>query len=382
MKIALIAESFLPHMNGVTGSVMQVLKHLGAAGHELLVLAPDAGAIEADLHGARTELLRSYPLPSYPEVRMVFTRPAKIAQSLVSFGADIVHLASPLLLGWNGVLAADALGIPSVAVYQTDIVAYTEKYGIPGVAPLAAAHIARLHRRSTLTLVPSTSAHTHLSELGVERLRHWGRGVDAERFTPARRSETWREQVGQGQLLVGYVGRLAPEKQVEDLAALHDLPGVRLVIVGDGPSRPELERLLPNAHFTGFLDGTELAEAMASFDVFVHPGESETFCQTVQEALASGVPVVATGRGGPVDLVRSSVNGWLYEPGNLAELRARVTDLTGDDAKRAAFGSAARLSVRDRTWAALCDQLVGHYAEAAEPSRADQLLLARGAMRV
>ena len=98
--------------------------------------------------------------------------------------------------------------------------------------------------------------------------------------------------------------------------------------------------MLPEARFTGFLGGDALAEAMASLDVFVHPGESETFCQTIQEALASGVPVVATGRGGPLDLVRSSVDGWLYRPGDLAELRDRVRDLAGDDAKRRAFGDA------------------------------------------
>ena len=96
--------------------------------------------------------------------------------------------------------------------------------------------------------------------------------------------------------------------------------------------------------FTGFLGGDALAEAMASFDVFVHPGESETFCQTIQEALASGVPVVATGRGGPLDLVRSSIDGWLYRPGDLADLRARVRDLVGDDAQAARVRRCARAS--------------------------------------
>jgi phosphatidylinositol alpha 1,6-mannosyltransferase len=148
---------------------------------------------------------------------------------------------------------------------------------------------------------------------------------------------------------------------VEDLAALADVPGTRLVIVGGGPQREALEAALPEAVFTGFLGGEELARAVASFDLFVHPGEFETFCQTIQEAMASGVPVVATGRGGPLDLVENSRTGWLYEPGDLAALRTRVADLTGDDAKRRAFAAAAHASVQGRTWHALGEELVRHY---------------------
>ncbi|WP_246159808.1 glycosyltransferase [Microbacterium rhizomatis] len=375
-----MAESFLPHMNGVTGSVLQVLKHLEREGHEAMVIAPGAGD-GAAVHGARTALLRSVPLPSYPEVRVAFARTAYLSRVVREFRPDVIHLASPFVLGWQGVAIADALAVPSVAVYQTDVAAYAERYGLPGMAPLVSRHVARLHRRATLTLAPSTPATTQLEALGIDRVRRWGRGVDSERFAPERRSEQWRRQVAPDEILVGYVGRLAPEKQVEDLVALADIPGVRLVIVGDGPSRPRLETLLPHAIFTGFLSGDELAVTLASLDVFVHPGESETFCQTVQEALSSGVPVVATGRGGPVDLVRSSIDGWLYRPGDLADMRARVADLVGDEAKRRSFRLAARASVRDRTWEALGRQLVGHYEEARMLRPLDDALLARAATR-
>lgn len=381
MRVAVLAESFLPHMNGVTGSVLQVLRHLAQGGHETLVIAPKSGDVTADLHGARTALLRSVPLPSYPEVRVVFARAARLAGVLRAFEPDVVHLASPFVLGWQGLAAADALQVPSVAVYQTDVVAYADKYGLPRATTMVAGHVARLHRRATLTLAPSSSSIRQLEELGVDRLRRWGRGVDAERFRPERRSAQWRARVAPGDIVIGYVGRLAPEKQVADLAALVGIPGTRLVVVGDGPSRPALEAALPGAVFTGHLSGLDLAEAVASFDVFVHPGESETFGQTIQEALASGVPVVATGVGGPVDLVRSSVDGWLYRPGDLAELRARVEDLVGDDAKRRAFAAAAHESVRDRTWDALCRELVGHYEEARMLRPIDDALLVRGASR-
>lgn len=381
-----MAESFLPHMNGVTGSVLQILRHLANEGHETLVIAPKAGDVDADLHGAdlsgaRTTMLRSVPLPSYPQVRVVFARAAKLAAHLREFQPDVIHLASPFVLGWQGTAAADALKVPVVAVYQTDVVAYAQKYGLPAATSIVQTHLTRLHRRATLTLVPSSASMTQLEDLGIDRLRRWGRGVDAVRFAPEHRSASWRQRLAPGETIIGYVGRLAPEKQVEDLAALHDLPGTRLVIVGDGPSRPALERALPRAVFLGHLSGQALGEAMASFDVFVHPGESETFGQTIQEALAAGVPVVATGTGGPVDLVRSSVDGWLYRPGDLADLRARVADLVGDESKRRAFALAARESVRDRTWDALGRQLVGHYDEARMLRPIDDALFARAATR-
>ncbi|KQM83897.1 glycosyltransferase [Agromyces sp. Leaf222] len=386
MKVALLAESFLPHMNGVTHSLLQVLRHLERRGHDALVIAPRSGPVEgsplaspdgsrddapgARLHGARTVLLPSMPLPTYPDVRVTLAGAHRLATLLREHDADVVHLASPFVLGWRGILAAEALGMPTVAVYQTDIPSYAERYGVPGAAPALARHMAKLHQRATITLAPSGSAVDRLTSLDVDphRIALWRRGVDTDRFSPSRRTQAWRRDVAGvtgDEVVVGYVGRLAPEKQVEDLRAIADLPRTRLVIVGDGPSRAMLERMLPTAVFTGFLGGDALAEAMACFDVFVHPGESETFCQTIQEALASGVPVVATGRGGPLDLVENSVDGWLYRPGDLAGFRDRVRDLVGDDAKRRAFAVRAREAVHGRGWDVLGDELLGHYERVA-----------------
>ena len=131
---------------------------------------------------------------------------------------------------------------------------------------------------------------------------------------------------------------------------LRDLPSCRLVIIGDGPERRRLATVLPEAIFTGMLHGDDLARTVASLDVLVTPGESETFCQVVQEAMASGVPVVAPAAGGPLDLIDHSRTGWLYPPGQLMIMRDRVRDLVGDEAKREAFGRAARASVLHRGW--------------------------------
>jgi phosphatidylinositol alpha 1,6-mannosyltransferase len=370
VRVAIVTESFLPHMNGVTGSVLQILRHLERAGHEAHVIAPAAAGIPAAVHSATIEPVTSVPLPGYPSVRVAAATAHRVTQSLRRFSPDVVHLASPFALGWRGVLAAARLDLPAVAAYQTDVAAYTERYRVAATTTFAQHHILRLHRRATVTLAPSSESQRQLATLGVDRVRRWGRGVDAERFHPAARVDD-RQHAAPDEVVVGYVGRLAAEKQVEDLRVLHGVPGIRLVIVGDGPARTRLQAMMPHAVFLGQLGGDDLPRAMASFDIFVHPGESETFGQTLQEAHASGVPVVATGRGGPLDLVRMGIDGWLYRPGDLGDLRMRVEDLVGDARKRRAFGAAGRAAVEKRSWHAVCEQLLGHFEDARELHRID-----------
>ena len=162
-------------------------------------------------------------------------------------------------------------------------------------------------------------------------------------------------------MLVGYVGRLATEKRVDLLAATTRLPGVRVVIVGDGPARAGLERALPDAVFLGERRGDQLARIYASLDVFAHTGPYETFGQTVQEALASGIPVVAPAAGGPLDLVDDGRTGILVPPFDAAAVAGAVASLASDPRRRFAMGAAARLAVERRSWPAVCDELIQHY---------------------
>ncbi|MEV8082295.1 glycosyltransferase family 4 protein [Pseudarthrobacter oxydans] len=366
MRIAIVAESFLPLMNGVTHSILRVLEHLENRGDDVLVIAPSTldGEAPGRVRGAEVLRLPAVPLAGYANVRVAMGGVYRVKRILADYAPDVVHLASPFVLGWRAAQAAHQLGIPSVAIYQTEVPSYAARYGVPFLENWAWNRVENIHLLATRTLVPSTFALNQLRGRGIPRVQMWRRGVDTARFSPDKRDDGWRASVAPGgQRIIGYVGRLAVEKQVEDLAALAGIPNTRLVVVGDGPQRAALEEALPDAVFTGFLGGEELARAVACFELFVHPGEFETFCQTIQEAMASGVPVVATGRGGPLDLVENSRTGWLYEPGDLSGLRSHVLDLMGDDAKRRAFAAAAHASVQDRTWPVLCGELVRHYEQ-------------------
>ncbi len=156
-------------------------------------------------------------------------------------------------------------------------------------------------------------------------------------------------------------GRLAHEKELGLLASVQDLPGVRLVAVGEGPQRRQLERTLPRARCTGQQTGAELARTFASLDVFTHTGSHETFCQAVQEALASGVPVVAPAAGGPLDLVDHGRTGLLFQPGSAADLARRVTRMQKQPDTRIWMGRLARASVEGRGWDVVGRELTDHY---------------------
>ncbi|WP_329215443.1 glycosyltransferase family 1 protein [Streptomyces sp. NBC_01485] len=364
MRVVIVTESFPPDVNGVAHCAFQTARHLVDRGHAPVVVAPATAAGTGPDAEAPCPVVRvpSLPLPGYPQVRVALPS-RRVAAAIAEHRADLVHLASPFILGVRGMAAAARLGIPAVAVYQTDLGGYARTYMGAGEAA-AWRRIRSVHAAADLTLAPSSAALHDLDTHGVPRVKLWPRGVDTVRFRPDHRDEALRRELApNGELIVGYVGRLAPEKQVELLAGVCGLAGVRVVVVGDGPSRPGLEEALPGAAFLGNRTGDELARIFASLDVFVHTGPFETFCQTVQEAMASGVPVVAPAAGGPLDLVAHGRTGLLVPPGDAARVRGAVASLAADPAQRSAYGAAGREWVEGRTWAAVGDRLISHYED-------------------
>ncbi|MFD9320885.1 glycosyltransferase family 4 protein [Streptomyces sp. NPDC060053] len=364
MRVVIVTESFPPDVNGVAHCAFQTARHLVDRGHTPVVVAPATAAGTGPDAEAPCPVVRvpSLPLPGYPQVRVALPS-RRVAAAIAEHRADLVHLASPFILGVRGMAAAARLGIPAVAVYQTDLGGYARTYMGAGEAA-AWRRIRSVHAAADLTLAPSSAALHDLDTHGVPRVKLWPRGVDTLRFRPDRRDEALRRALApNGELIVGYVGRLAPEKHVELLSGVCGLPGVRVVVVGDGPSRPGLEESLPGAVFLGNRTGDELARIFASLDVFVHTGPFETFCQTVQEAMASGVPVVAPAAGGPLDLVAHGRTGLLVPPRDATVVRDAVAELVADPARRAVYGAAGRATVEGRTWAAVGDRLIGHYED-------------------
>lgn len=379
LRVLVVSESFLPQVNGVTNSVRRVLDHLRAQGHEAAVVAPTGPEQYADYP---VTVVRGARLPGYPDFRVGLESRRRLRRAMLDFAPDVVHLASPAALGMQAARAARESGIPTVAIYQTDLVGFAERYRVPGGAVAAAALTRRIHTGVDRTLAPSTASIEQLRGLGVPNVGRWPRGVDLALFRPSRRDEQVRRTLApDGRLLIGYVGRLAAEKELHLLAPLAARPDVRVVLVGGGPDEQRLRGLLPGAAFLGVQHGTDLARLYASFDVFCHTGRHETYCQSAQEALASGVPVVAPAAGGPLDVVRPGA-GLLFEPGDAGALAARVDQLAADPLLRRRMALRARRSVEDRSWESVNDLLVRHYRDvlALDPLGADLgVTTARGA---
>lgn len=366
-----MTESFLPTLNGVTTSVCRVVDCLLDTGHTVQIIAP--APAPAHYRTASVQTVRGVTVRQF---RVGLPTP-DVQRILANFAPDVVHVASPFGLGARGISAARDLGIPCVAVYQTDMPGYLRQHGGPigsGVQRAAWRWLRHFHSAADLTLAPSTAALADLAAHGVPRARLWQRGVDLEAFRPQLRAQDDAAALRAvlapaGEVVIGYVGRLAPEKECHRLATIADLPGTSLMVVGDGPARREVEQQLPRASFLGYRSGAELAAAYAACDIFVHTGTRETFGQTLQEAMATGLPVVAPARGGPLDIVRPGVTGLLFDPDRPQALREAVGSLVADPRARARMGAAGRRVVSERTWPAMTEQLVAHYREVRLPRR-------------
>lgn len=371
MRIAVVTEAFLPQVNGVTNSVLRLLEFCKAQGHDVLIIAPES-------EGAPSEYL-GYKIKHVPSISMKKLIPMAVPKKyleplLEGFAPDVIHLASPIFLGHYVARIARKAGIPTVSVYQTDIAGFARHYGLTIAHNTLKKWVSRIHQASDITLAPSKWACRDLEQSGVKNVRLWKRGVDLVNFTPARRDESLRSNIAGSteKLIVGYVGRIANEKRIDDLKILDQQEDIQLVIVGDGPAAPRIKKELPGARFVGYQSGTELARYVASFDIFVHTGKHETFCQGIQEALASGVPVIGPDTGGPVDLIEHGITGLLIDTADAHELLEAVATLRNHSSFDL-MQLAARKSVEHRTWDYINAQLISHYQDAI-----DQLSKKRG----
>jgi phosphatidylinositol alpha 1,6-mannosyltransferase len=369
LRVALVASSYNYIRDGVALTLNRLVAFLERHGVEVLVFAP-VGKTAAIAHAGTLVPVPSIPVPGRPEYRCAFGVPRT---RLEEFAPDLIHLAvAPDLLGFSAIRTAKRMGVPLVASCHTRFETYLKHYWYTAWAEhLLNCYLRFAYNAAREVYVPSPSMQDALAASGVKTpSKPWPRGVDTDLFHPGKRSEAWRARhgIGESEYVVAFVSRLVREKELDTVIATERLLQARemphrLVIVGDGPERAMLERALPDAVFTGFLQGEDLAAAYASADVFLFPSETETFGNVTLEAMASGLPCLCADATGSRSLVVHGETGFLVAPRNAHSFAGRVTVLARDPELRAQLGAAARARALGYSWDESMGRLLGYYRE-------------------
>lgn len=356
MRIAIVAEVFLPKIDGVVIRTLNLIEELQAAGDEVLVICPEVDAPR----NSPVPIVEfpSFPFPSYPEYKI--GRPDhRLPEAIREFQPDVIHFLNPFAFGFScyDVLQPADLNIPIVFSFHTLYAEFVKRYGaLKPLSRLLWWLTRHYHNCAQANLTVSSIMKDELEQLGFQRVKLWPPAVDTTLFDPARSCPDMRQRLAGGsdtRPLLLTVSRLAPEKDVEFLAdVLEQLPNAVLAIAGDGPHRPALEKRFAGlpARFAGYLRGEELAKAYASADAFVYASQTETMGNVILESLASGTPVVAPRAGGIPSLVEHGRTGLLFEPGDVTTAAGHIQSLLADSRQWQELADAGRESTRHRDW--------------------------------
>ena len=382
MRVLYCTDTYPPQLNGVSVVTELSVEGLTRRGWECAVVAPAYPAdLRAEWHGAGSgaaELLTvpSVPLPRYPEIRLAIPRPGTIEAMIRRFRPDLVHCATEFAIGRVGQIAARRTRIPLVSSYHTDFAKYADAYGTSWLSGAVTSYLGRFHRRSRRVFTPSTVSRADLLRLNVPDVEVWGRGVDAELFHPGRRSQEMRAAFGMGSRFTFlYVGRLAPEKRAGQIIdafrlASEQLPRgvIHLIMAGTGPDEAALRSAAPQGvTFLGYLHRrSRLPDLYANCDAFVFASITETLGLVVLEALASGLPVIASPAGGVRDHLKDGKNGVAYREGDTGAMAQAMVKLAEDWTLTQRLSRGARRTAEALTWEHELDRLDQSYREVCE----------------
>jgi glycosyltransferase involved in cell wall biosynthesis len=370
MRVAIITETFLPKVDGIVKVTCLLLDHLAKRGIDAMVIAPSYGAYE-NYNDIPVKSLPSLSFPLYPEARLGFTT-LSLYRDLSAFNPDVAHLFHPMMTGIPTMAMLKWMDVPTVTSFHLDYARIANQFKVGSIdlgftRPVIDEITKTVFNWSDYSLAPSKLIQRQMRELGIKNVGLWRRGVDADTFNPRYYSDAMRHEISDGNIddtLLIYVGRLSDEKQIEHLRpVLERVPNTRLVIVGDGPSRPYLEKHFAGlpVKFMGYMRGQQLFEAYASADIFVFPSRLETFGLVVVEAMAASLPVVASRVGGVMDVVVEGVNGYSFDNGDIDALvdGVRKIAVSRDNIKQ--MGMNARAYAETQSWDSMMDEVIDIY---------------------
>lgn len=373
LRVAIFTGNYNHIRDGVSLTLNRLVAFLEEQNVPVIVFGPtsEEPALE---HEGEFISVPSVPMPGRPEYRVTVGFPESAQRRLREFAPTLVHLATPDLLGFRAMRWAQANDVQIVSSYHTHFTSYLKYYNLEMLELLGWKYLAWFYSQCKHVYVPSSSMANELNEQDiVHGIRIWARGVYTDDFNPKKRDMEWRRSIGfaDEEKVITFVSRLVWEKNlqtfVDVVKKLDDT--VKPMVVGDGPARKELQGMLPNAHFTGFITGEELHRAYASSDIFLFPSETETFGNVTLEAMSSGLPCVVADATGSRSLVESGVNGFLAPPRDTIEFARRVKQIAEDVSLRKKMGKAARQKALAYSWQNVNTKLLENYREALESAR-------------
>lgn len=367
LRIAIVTETYPPEVNGVAVTLARVVDGLRARNHAIQLVRPRQqdtdpareAPVEPAGGGHRLDevLLRGLPIPRYPHLKMGMPSKKALITLWTLRRPDVVHIATEGPLGWSALQAAQQLKLPVCSDFRTNFHAYSRHYGVGWLNKPILAYLRKFHNRTLHTMVPTEALRQQLADSGFRNLSVLARGVDATLFHPARRSAALRASWGAGDhtTVVLCVGRLAPEKNLATLAAAYDAmrqttAALRLVLVGDGPARKDIQRCCPDAVMAGVRTGEDLAAHYASGDVLLFPSLTETFGNVTPEAMASGLAVLAFDYAAAAQLIRQDENGLLATFGDRGDFLRQALRLANDRGLVRRLGLQARQTASAMGW--------------------------------
>lgn len=379
MKIAIFTDTFTPQVNGVAKTLDRLTCYFQKQNIAYSVFAPQH-TVEDDFV-ANVNKLRSIPLKIlYPECRFAFPTP-RIKRELLNFKPDLIHVATPFNMGLCGMYYAKKLNIPLVGSYHTDFDAYLHYYKIEFFSNMLWNYLKWFHSHMQKNFVPSLETLQQLTKKGFQNLYIWGRGVDCSLFHPAYNKDLFRKKYNiTAPFILSYVGRLAPEKDMETLRTLIQTTlkertnDIHWLIAGDGPLAKELRETVPeNVTFTGYLQGENLAEAYACSDLMVFPSATETFGNVVLESLSCGTPVIGANAGGVKNIISDKKTGFLCEPKNTDSFLSSIYELLNNEEMRKQMSLDAYSYTTTQSWDKIFSDLLMHYDDVIQSRKAEML---------
>jgi phosphatidylinositol alpha 1,6-mannosyltransferase len=364
-------------VSGVGVTLLRLTEALEERGHQVRVYSGTYPLPKGERDRPEVHRSPGIPLFLYQDVQWAFPRLRDVVEDARRFRPDVVHVATEFSLGIAGIKTARRLDLPLVASAHTDYDKYAARYGVEWALRAGWHYLRWFYGQAHKVLCPSRIYEEHLHTRGVTHTGIWSRGVDPRVFHPRFRSEAYRQALGLGpsDLLVTYIGRIAREKNLtllleawEALAAHRG--SARLALVGRGPLEEEIRRReIPGVHVAGLMHGLELSTAYASADIFAFPSATETFGNSLLEAMGSGLPSLVADAGGVLEFSRQRENALLVTANSAPAIIEGLGTLMSDPGLRHHLSAGALRTASERGWDDVYDRLLEDYAEAIESRR-------------